>query len=273
MDSAKRTAYERLRELIAEAESADYRWTRSGKATEWKRGVETALRRSFGDNSDHLREFKGVRYTPVVFTDGSPDSLWVDCFLDGMTHAKAIVRAAIQEVEDYDLSSADADHKRSLPQNAAERQASLASSRRVFIVHGRDVEMKEAVARFVERLGCEAVILSEQANSGRTIIEKFERNADVGFAIILLSPDDIGGLSGDASERQPRARQNAILELGYFLGTLGRQRVCPLVRGHLDLPSDIHGLVYVAFDGDAWRIQLVKELKAAGFEIDANLAF
>jgi predicted nucleotide-binding protein len=117
------------------------------------------------------------------------------------------------------------------------------------------------------------VILSEQANSGRTIIEKFERNADVRFAIILLSPDDIGGLASDTSEPQPRARQNAILELGYFLGALGRQRVCPLVRGHRDLPSDVHGLVYVAFDGDAWKIQLVKELKAAGFEIDANLAF
>jgi predicted nucleotide-binding protein len=46
-----------------------------------------------------------------------------------------------------------------------------------------------------------------------------------------------------------------------------------VVRGHIELPSDLHGLVYVPFDGDAWKIQLVKELKEAGFEIDANRAF
>jgi hypothetical protein len=148
MDSAKHTAYERLRELLAEADSADYNWTKSGKATEWKRGVETALRRLFGDNSDHLNEFKGVRYTPMMFTDRSPDSLWADCFRDGMTNARAIVRAAIQEVEYYDIRPPESDHKQSLPQNAGARHAGVASSRRVFIVHGRDAEMKEAVARF-----------------------------------------------------------------------------------------------------------------------------
>lgn len=141
--------------------------------------------------------------------------------------------------------------------------------RRVFLVHGHDGEVREAVARFLERLNFEVVILHEKANRGRTIIEKFEENADVGFAIVLLTPDDFGGPAG--GDAAARARQNVILELGYFIGKLGRDRVMALKRGDLEVPSDILGVVYTPYDeAGAWKIALMKELTAAEYDIDAR---
>jgi hypothetical protein len=140
-------------------------------------------------------------------------------------------------------------------------------SEKIFLVHGRDDAAKETVARFIERLGFDVVILHEQPNSGKTIIEKLERNVeDVGFALVLLTPDDIGASHGEADKPQPRARQNVIFELGLFVGILGRHRVCALHKGALELPSDYQGVLYIPMDEQGgWRTQIVKELEAAGF--------
>jgi predicted nucleotide-binding protein len=141
----------------------------------------------------------------------------------------------------------------------------------VFIVHGHDEGAKQAVARFLERLKLRPVILHEEADRGRTIIEKFQDHSVVGFAVILLTPDDEGRLLG--GELKPRARQNVIMELGYFIGTLGRSRVCALKVGSVEEPSDLHGVLYVPFDEKgAWKLRLATELKACGIEVDMNLA-
>jgi predicted nucleotide-binding protein len=146
------------------------------------------------------------------------------------------------------------------------------AARKVFIVHGHDEGARESVARFLEQLGFEAIILHEQANQGRTIIEKIETHGEVGFAVILLTPDDIGGIM-NSDDLQPRARQNVLLELGYFIGRLGRARVCALKRGDIEVPSDFGGVVYEPFDaGGAWKQALSRELQAAGFDIDWNIA-
>ena len=147
-----------------------------------------------------------------------------------------------------------------------------ASATRVFVVHGHDEATRERVARFLERLDLEPVILHEQANEGMTVIEKLEKHSDVRFAVVLLTPDDEGRAVGDASA-SPRARQNVVLELGYFTGKLGRKAVCALHRGSVELPSDYLGVGYVALDeGGGWQLKLAKELKAAGFLIDMNKA-
>ena len=143
----------------------------------------------------------------------------------------------------------------------------------IFVVHGHDEEMKQAVARTLERLGLNPIILHEQPNGGKTIIEKFEKHGDVGFAVVLLSPDDMGYKKADgAKAAMPRARQNVILELGYFVGRLGRGKVMALKRGNdLEVPGDFDGVVYTPFDEhEGWQKKLVKELKAADYNIDAN---
>lgn len=141
----------------------------------------------------------------------------------------------------------------------------------VFIVHGRDDRRKVEVARFLEGLGVEVVILHEQANQGRTLIEKFEEHAgQAGYAVVLLTPDDEGGLRGGTA-RQGRARQNVVFELGFFYGKLGRNRVCVLYDPGVELPSDVSGIAYLRLDAD-WKLALGRELKAAQIAFDpANL--
>lgn len=146
-----------------------------------------------------------------------------------------------------------------------------ACTRRVFVVHGHDGELKQAVARFLERLGLEPVILHEQPNLGRTLIEKFEKNADADYAVVLLTPDDIGYPANQEEQAKPRARQNVILELGYFVGRIGRGKVCALHRGDVEIPSDLHGVVYVPVDpAEGWKLKLGAELKHSGMDIDLN---
>jgi predicted nucleotide-binding protein len=146
-----------------------------------------------------------------------------------------------------------------------------AQSNQVFLVHGHDEASKQSVARFVEKLGLEVIILHERANKGRTLISKFrEESADVGFAIVLITPDDFGAKNG--SDQKPRARQNVVFELGFFIGALGPERVCALVKGDVEKPSDFEGVAYVGFQDGRWQIDLAKELKAVGYSIDMNLA-
>lgn len=150
------------------------------------------------------------------------------------------------------------------------RQSTGAASNRIFIVHGHDDAVRETVARFVQGVGLEPVILHEQANRGMTVPEKLAANANVGFAIVLLTPDDKGASRND-TELKPRARQNVILELGYFVGLLGRERVCAMLKNEVEIPSDILGVVYTRFDqGGGWRQELARELQSAGYAIDWN---
>lgn len=141
---------------------------------------------------------------------------------------------------------------------------------KVFIVHGHDEAPRETVARFIGQQGLEPVILHEQANAGMTIPEKLIKYGDVGFAVVLLTPDDLGRGAHETIDR-PRARQNVILELGYFVGRLGREKVCALLKGDIEMPTDYVGVVYVKWDdAGAWKMSLAKELDAAGYDIDFN---
>jgi predicted nucleotide-binding protein len=148
------------------------------------------------------------------------------------------------------------------------------NNRKVFVVHGHDEALRETVARFLERLGLFPIILHEQPNRGRTIIEKFTDYSDVCFAVVLLTADDRGGSKEAPIESyQPRARQNVILELGFFLGKLGRDNVCALYERGVEIPSDFHGVLFIEADNaGAWRLNVAREIKASGVEIDLNRA-
>jgi hypothetical protein len=144
----------------------------------------------------------------------------------------------------------------------------------VFLVHGHDAESKETVARFIEKLGLKVIILHEQPHSGKTIIEKYESFASkAGYAVILLTPDDLGASKADAKVPKFRARQNVIFELGFFIAKLGRNRVCALRKGDVEIPSDYHGVLYVPIDSEgAWKISLAKEMKSVGLPITLDTA-
>ncbi|MBD8826712.1 nucleotide-binding protein [Pseudomonas sp. CFBP 13602] len=137
-------------------------------------------------------------------------------------------------------------------------------SRKVFIVHGHDEGATQMIARFLERLDFQSIILHEQANRGRTVIEKVEAHGDVSFAVVLLTPYDEGCAKGGTPE--PRTRQNVLLELGYFLGRFGRDKVRALKRGTVEIPSDFAGVVWESMDSTGWKQALGRELKAAGHE-------
>lgn len=148
------------------------------------------------------------------------------------------------------------------------------ANRDVFIVHGHSNEAKEGVARFLERLGLRAIILHEQPSLNRTIIEKLEGNANVNFAVVILTPDDLGYPMGRSELIKTRARQNVIFELGFFIGRLGRAKVCALYKGEVELPSDYSGVVYLPLDdAGAWKISLANEVRASGLDVDLNRAY
>jgi len=262
----------RLDERIAELEAFDFGKIREFSTPELHSlgvAIGNTLEKYFGEGTSMYDRFSPatrLEWETGFATDNYPQ---LRHFQDG---ARGNVASAIALLNEARRSlNEDLDDARSAapPNAAATVEKASALSRRIFVVHGRDAGPKEAVARFLERLGFKAIILHEQANEGMTIIEKVEKHSDVGFAVVLLTPDDEGNLMGDPPRL--RARQNVLLELGYFIGKLGRRHVCPLMVGQVEIPSDWHGVVNEAFDGGgAWRQTLARELQAAGHSIDWN---
>lgn len=165
------------------------------------------------------------------------------------------------------------DHFRQRPSPASSTRTVDDSVTDVFVVHGHDRSVREQVARLIERAGggqLQAVVLEEQPNQGRTIVEKFEHfGSSAGFAVVLLTADDLGQASSSSSAQAPRARQNVLLELGYFVGVLGRNRVALLMEPGVEAPSDISGVLYTEIDSaGAWKHKLVREMEAAGLPVD-----
>lgn len=224
---------------------------------------------------DYNRDLLGTLFTTNEIRDGYKDAHFINIGIPEKTKGwekvnqlKGGITLLLNELESIK------DRLKIFPSDASDKPTPVPSanvgSKKVFIVHGSDAGAKETVARCLEKLGLDAVILHEQRNQGQTLIEKFEKNAaESSFAVVLLTPDD-KGFSTDAPHFG-RPRQNVILELGYFIGKLGRDKVCALYKSDTEIPSDIHGIVYVPFDEhDAWKTKLAKELKSAGFQINSN---
>jgi predicted nucleotide-binding protein len=153
-----------------------------------------------------------------------------------------------------------------------EARPATSGGRQVFVVHGHNRELRERVARLPEQLDLEPIVLEEQPDGGRTVIEKFEDHAlDVGYAVALLTPDDVGAAASEPVPSDPnRARQNVLLELGYFMGTLGRPRVAALCSNVVERPSEIHGLLYIDVSQEGWDLRLAREMAAVGLPVDLN---
>ena len=245
----------------------------------WRRYTEKAIARAYGEEDDAVREFTKISFSPpspqtyalaeAFFGPGSPRMTDQDALDIGLSKASELLNSMIEEIEDFWDDGDRMQHTASPPRGGQ------IDSGKIFLVHGRDEGPKHEVARFIGVLGLDPVILDEQADRGRTIIAKFEEEArKVGFAVVLLTPDDEARLQGSETEFSPRARQNVIFELGYFARALGRKKVCALTKGEIEKPSDYDGVVYIPFDDSGgWKQKLLKELKAAGFDVDANRVF
>ena len=222
------------------------------------------VRHAFGEDSDQLRKFKQVKYVPMVasYVGGTRRTDFLELSERGLEEAEVKLKAMITEVEKY-WPSDDA------AELAARTDVLDTSNRNVFVIHGHDEAAKHELARFLKRLELDPVILSEQPSKGKTIIEKFDECAAVSYAVALLTADDVGSRRHESAAK-PRARQNVIFELGYFIGRHGRNRVCALTKGEPEIPSDYAGVVYIPMDSGQWQITLLKELREAGFAVDAN---
>jgi len=170
--------------------------------------------------------------------------------------------------EGGDSSALDATLKKPEPQQTANSP--------VFIVYGHDIASRDQLELILRRMGLDPIILANLPAAGDTIIEKLERylgeHGNVGFACVLLTPDDEGYKAGKVEERKYRARQNVVLELGMVLARIGRRRVAILHKESVELPSDIFGLIYIGFRERVEEIKtnLFRELKAAGYTPNEN---
>ena len=242
-----------LKELLEDTQTVIYK--DYGSSDRVKRQADMMLRQIFGRDAKYITDLDEIRFSSVY--DDSK-TLWDEA-------KERIVNLLSTAIDELTLFGNRPD---------APGQPQL-FGRRVFVVHGHDDALKQTTARLLEQLDLDAIILHEQPNKGRTIIEKFEDYSDVPFAVVLLTPDDIAyPREADPKEGRPRARQNVVLELGFFLGRLGRKRVAALHKGNegFELPSDYSGVVFIPVDdAGKWQFDLVRELKASGIEVDANL--
>jgi predicted nucleotide-binding protein len=267
-----RQGIDRLKRRIGELQAFDpnvvtERWAPETKAIEVS--IDETLSRIFGHNTPRYHRYQraaDLDHGGVVL-GGGPDPIdkvrqWLR---EGKADALALLNQAVKGLEE-DLAESGAD-TRSIAAHTHTIKVPI-DDMPVFIVHGRDSPAKVEVARLLERAGLDAVILHEQPNAGRTLIEKFEHHGgSAGFAVVLLTPDDVGG--PDKDHLQPRARQNVIGEMFWFAGKLNRRRVCALKKGDLELPSDAAGIVYTEMDDrGAWKSELLRELQTAGYTVD-----
>ena len=225
-----------------------------------KRRSAMFISRISGATSNYLSDFKKITFFSSIAYSNMPDSINYDAWSRGRNSAINLIETIIEELklfpEEVDIENI--------------KDKSIDCSK-VFIVHGHDDGAKNEVARFIEKLGFEAKILHEQIDSGATIIEKLEKHTDVGFAIVLYTACDVGGVRSKPEDLKPRARQNVVFEHGLLIGKIGRANVVALVKGDLEIPNDISGVVYKSMDiSGAWKYSIAREMKSSGYDVDMN---
>lgn len=255
-----KTKIELLESIEKDAQNLTYKDGNLGRV---KKRAEMLVKKIFGNNSDYIDTLKKIRFSPAMSWSGMDKSFYQESFVSGK---KELINIINVMQEDLTLSN-------EIIEVSNEKTEGIINDK-IFVVHGHNEEMKQASARFIEKISLNPIILHEQPNRGKTIIEKFTDYSNVSFALILLSADDVAFPKTDKVENAKfRARQNVILELGFFLGKLGREKVLVLFEQgeNFEIPSDYQGVLFVPYDQEGnWKLAFAKELKAIGFKIDGN---
>jgi predicted nucleotide-binding protein len=274
----KRSAIDRLNRRIEDLrnfEPLSVQARRSPEVMKLEAAIEETLAAAFGHGTDRYNRYRsaadlelpviGLLYVgPGVSPQGENIDELRKEIAERKQRAIVLLQSAVQGLEE------ELEHGPAVLAEASVKGTDLPARRPVFVVHGHDAAPRAEVGRFIEKFGFEAIILHERPNKGRTLITKFREEADgVGFAVVLMTPDDLGK-STTAANLNPRARQNVVFELGFFIGKLGPERVAALVKGNVEKPSDFDGVVYISLDSADWQRQLGQELQEAGYDIDWN---
>lgn len=221
----------------------------------WKSKTERFLINTYGESSYEVKNFKSLNFTPMTYLGRIPRSSFIKVCRTDLLTAKGVFEQYLEEMQEQEEDC------------MVQTSQVKGNYSKVFIVHGHDGELKESVARIIEKQGIQALILSEQVNRFAAIIEKIEKNSDVSGAVCLFTSDDFGRTKGERVDK-PRARQNVIFETGYFVGKLGRENVVLINDGKVEIPSDLQGIAYT--HTNEWKLKLLQELKAIGYNIDYN---
>jgi predicted nucleotide-binding protein len=262
---AAMTPIELIQSLIEEAKALQF--GQDQELDTIRRRSKMRISKVFGNDSDYLEDLKQIWFSSrsgVVGVNNEPYDR--KAFAEGKSQLINLFEVMIEELE---LSNQLSGNNNALPEQATPL------TNNIFVVHGHDNEMKHAVDLTLRKLDLKPIILHEQPDKGKTIIEKFMDNAnEASFAIVLLSPDDMAYPKGESPDNaRPRARQNVVLELGFFIGKLGRKRVVALYRegDNFEMPSDISGVLYKLYDAAGhWPYDVAKELRACGYDADSN---
>lgn len=249
---------EKLEKLIQRIDLLVERFVNAGdpEFCAWYEQCARFLQKAYGPKSHELETFESFRFSLACYSFSTPCSEYNRACVDDLKRVKAIFQSYLEEMQEEEKHN----------DNASPTNVCL-NRNKIFIVHGHDGELKHSVARIVEKQGLTAVILSEQPNCGATVIEKIEKNCDVGAAICLFTADD-NCVNDEEATHTMRARQNVVFEAGYFIGKLGRANVILLADKGIEMPSDLGGVVYT--DTAKWEFALCSELKKMGFAIDMN---
>ena len=220
-----------LDDLLEEASTMEYQ-SKKEDIQIFTQKLQTVLPYLFKNHSEKLSAFYKIKFRPSMYALGVDNTeLFTQTFSEGK---KATINFISGLIHAVDFEQSLVPQETSTPQIPSE---SPTENKKVFIVHGHDDNLKSEVALFIERQGLESVILHQQASGGKTIIEKLEERSDVGFAIILYTPCDVGRVAS-AKRNNPRARQNVVFEHGFFIGKIGRDKVVALVKGGTEIPND-----------------------------------
>lgn len=256
--------YEKLKKIIDKTDELIKKdiSTSDPEFNAWELKVKRFISKKFGTNSLEMEKFNDTSFFLEIWSPDTPEEEFYqnlyDACRDGLKTTKVILESYLEELSDE-------------AEPVAPLQSNLSKdTSKVFIVHGHDGELIQSVARIIEKQSIKAIILSEQVNNGKTIIEKFEENSNVGCAICLFTADDIGKAK-DVKKGQPRARQNVVFETGYFMGKLDRDHIIILSDSGIEIPSDLAGVVYT--NTQDWQFSLLKELRSMGYNIDLNKLF
>jgi len=219
---------------------------------------------SFYRRGSPYRYFGGIAIRTPCNIKVPYDGSWI--LVVDLSYPATFQVKSVRVIDEKEDSIEDLDTNDSTTINITESEApAIELKDKIFIVHGHDNKMRDCVNNCIQALGFETIILGEQVNQGRTIIEKLEDYAeDIKFAVILYSLDD------EMKDGKMRARQNVVFEHGLFIGKLKRRKVVAICKDGIELFSDLSGIVYIKYEDD-WKIELAREMKEAGLSVDLNM--